>query len=92
MLLSALMADNLDSWLVEALPWVLLKHPDLAWEWLVSAAKVNDLQNKLGFITNVARRLAEKLGQDETGSLLREQELALEKSRLVREETYVTTP
>jgi transcriptional regulator with XRE-family HTH domain len=87
-MLSALRADNLDSRLVEALPWVLLKHPDLNWEWLVRAAKVNDLQNKLGFVTNVARRLAEKLGKHETVSLLREQESVLERSRLVREETF----
>jgi transcriptional regulator with XRE-family HTH domain len=86
-MLSALMAENLDSRLAEALPWVLLKHPDLDWEWLVRAAKVNDLQNKLGFVTNVARRLAEKLGKHETASLLRNQESALERSRLVREET-----
>ena len=86
-MLSALRADNLDSRLTEALPWVLLKHPDLNWEWLVRAAKVNDLQNKLGFITSVARRLAEKLGKHETVSLLREQESVLERSRLVREET-----
>jgi transcriptional regulator with XRE-family HTH domain len=86
-MLSALRADNLDTRLAEALPWVLLKHPDLNWEWLVRAAKVNDLQNKLGFVTSVARRLAEKLGNHETVSLLREQESTLERSRLVREET-----
>jgi transcriptional regulator with XRE-family HTH domain len=86
-MLYALRADNLDSRLAEALPWVLLKHPDLNWEWLVCAAKVNDLQNKLGFVTHVARRLAEKLGKQETVSLLREQESTLERSRLVREET-----
>jgi hypothetical protein len=65
----------------------LLKHPDLDWQWLVRAAKISDLQNKLGFLTNVARRLAEKLGKDETATLLREQESALDRSRLVREET-----
>ena len=86
-MLSALSANNLDSRLAEALPWVLLKHPDLNWEWLVRAAKVNDLQNKLGFVTSVARRLAEKLGNHETVSLLRAQESVLERSRLVREET-----
>lgn len=86
-MLSALRADNLDSRLAEALPWVLLKHPDLDWAWLIRAAKVNDLQNKLGFVTNVARRLAEKLGKHGTVSLLREQESVLERSRLVREET-----
>lgn len=85
--LSALRADNLDSRLAEALPWVLLKHPDLNWEWLVRAAKINDLQNKLGFLTNVARRLAENQDKHETASLLREQESILEGSRLVREET-----
>ena len=86
-MLSALQANNLDSRLAEALPWLLLKHADLNWEWLVRAAKANDLQNKLGFLTNVARRLAEKQGKHETALLLREQESVLERSRLVREET-----
>jgi transcriptional regulator with XRE-family HTH domain len=86
-MLSALMTEDLDSRLAEALPWLLLKHPDLNWDWLVRAAKINDLQNKLGFVTSVARQLAEKLGKYETVSLLREQESTLERSRLVREET-----
>ncbi|HEY8226746.1 MAG TPA: helix-turn-helix transcriptional regulator [Pyrinomonadaceae bacterium] len=86
-MLSALKFENLDTRLAEALPWVLLKHPDLNWEWLVRAAKVNDLQNKLGFVTSVARRLAEKLGKHETVSLLGEQESTLERSRLAREDT-----
>jgi hypothetical protein len=87
-LLFALRAENLDSRLAEALPWVLLEHPDLNWEWLVREAKVNDLQNRLGFVTNLARRLAEKSGKYETVSLLRDQESALERSRLAREETF----
>lgn len=85
--LSALKTKNLDTRLAEALPWVLLEHPELDWQWLISAAKVNDLQNKLGFLTNVARRLAEKLGKNETATLLSAQESALERSRLVQEET-----
>jgi transcriptional regulator with XRE-family HTH domain len=85
--LSALSTKNLDTRLAEALPWVLLEHTELDWQWLVRAAKVNDLQNKLGFLTNVARRLAEKLGKGETALLLREHESALEQSRLVQEET-----
>lgn len=86
-LLSALSAKNLDARLVEALPWVLLKYPDLDWAWLIGSAKVNDLQNKLGFVTNLARRLAEKLGKDDAAALLRDKETALEPSRLLREET-----
>ena len=85
--LSALGNEELDTRLAEALPWVLLEHPDLDWQWLVHAAKVNDLQNKLGFVTNVARRLGEKLGRNDTAKLLRDQESALERSRLVREDT-----
>jgi len=68
--LSALKTKNLDSRLAEALPWVLLEQPELDCQWLMSAAKVSDLQNKLGFLTNVARRLAEKLGKNETAMLL----------------------
>ncbi len=69
-LLSALSAGDLDVRLTEALPWVLLKFPDLDWEWLVAAVKVNDLQNRLGFVTGVARRLAEMSGDSETSALL----------------------
>jgi hypothetical protein len=85
--LSALGNEDLDTRLAEALPWVLMEHADLDWQWLVRAAKVNDLQNKLGFVTNVARRLAEKLGKHDTAKLLLDQEVALKRSRLVREET-----
>jgi transcriptional regulator with XRE-family HTH domain len=85
--LSALGNEDLDTRLAEALPWVLLEHPDLDWQWLVRTAKVNDLQNKLGFVTNVARRLGEKLGRTDTAKLLRDQEVALERSRLAREDT-----
>ncbi len=86
-LLSALSAKSLDSRLTEALPWVLLKYPDLDWQSLVNIAKVRDLQNKLGFVTSVARRVAEKLKKNDTAKLLRKQELVLERSRLFLEDT-----
>ncbi|MGH9760064.1 MAG: helix-turn-helix domain-containing protein, partial [Blastocatellia bacterium] len=50
-LASALRFGNLDSRLTEALPWVALRFPALDWPWLVSTAKLNDLQNRLGFVT-----------------------------------------
>ena len=86
-LASALQVGNLDSRLVEALPWVLLRFPELDWQWLVSTAKLNDLQNRLGFLTSVARRLAERRGEKEKASLLAQRESLLERSRLVREDT-----
>ena len=84
---SALQSSELDSRLTEALPWVLLRFPELNWQWLISAAKLNDLQNRLGFVTNVARRLAERRGESETAALLAQQESVLERSRLAREDT-----
>ncbi|MGH9847023.1 MAG: hypothetical protein ACREEM_50650, partial [Blastocatellia bacterium] len=87
LLLSALGKDHLDSRLIEALPWVVLKFPDLNWRWLTNAAKVSDLQNRLGYVTSVARRLAELRGEREKAALLATEESALERSRLVREDT-----
>ena len=86
-LLSALSAKHLEGRLVEALPWILLKYPDLDWQSLVSAAKLRDLQNRLGFVTNLARRIAEKRGENSTAQLLRKHEENLEWSRLFLEDT-----
>ncbi len=86
-LLSALSAGDLDSRLVEALPWVVWKFPEMDWGWLMVAAKVHDLQNRLGFVTGVARQLAEQSGEtDKTAQILR-RESELERSRLAREDT-----
>ena len=86
-LASALGNSNLDSRVTEALPWVLLHYPNLDWQWLVKAVKLHDLQNRLGFVTNVARRVAESLGREETTAMLAQQESGLEPSRLTREDT-----
>ena len=85
-LLAALSAKSLDSRLTEALPWVLLQYPDLDWESLIAACKLRDLQNKLGFVTSIARRLAEKRNEKDKVKVLRTQELRLERSRLLIEE------
>ena len=86
-LLSALSARELNSRLVEALPWVLLEYLDLNWSSLVNAAKVRDLQNRLGYVTSLARRVAEKQGASEKAAALRRRESELERSRLLREDT-----
>ncbi len=86
-LVSALQSNDLDSRLTEALPWVVLTFPDLDWQWLVNAAKLGDLQNRLGFVTTVARRLAEREGDHNKAALLQEKEDLLERSRLARQDT-----
>ena len=72
--------------MIEGLPWLLLEYPDLDWKLLISAAKLRDLQNRLGLVTCVARMLAEKLGEFDKAELLRVQE-TLERSRLLLEDT-----
>ncbi len=86
-LLSALSATDLNSRLTEALPWVLLRYADLDWQSLVREVKVRDLQNRLGFLTSVARRVAEKQGDTEKAEWLRSKESDLERSRLLLEDT-----
>jgi hypothetical protein len=81
-LLSALSARCLESRVAEACPWLLLQYPDLDWDSLVSAAKARDLQNRLGLVTCVARRVAEKRGEKNKIELLRKQERVLDRSRL----------
>lgn len=87
-LLAGLSAGDLNSRLIEALPWLLLEYPDLNWSFLVNAAKVRDLQNRLGFATSLARRVAEKKGASERAEQLRLKESGLEQSRLLREDTF----
>ncbi|MEQ1759292.1 MAG: helix-turn-helix transcriptional regulator [Vicinamibacterales bacterium] len=80
--------DRLDARLVEALPWVLLHFPDMDWAWLVSQAKLHDLQNRLGCVVTVARALAERLGHASTTATLRTWEEVLERSRLQLEDAF----
>ena len=86
-LLSGLSTADLESRLVEALPWVVWSFPEMDWQWLKRAAKLHDLQNRLGFVTSVARGLAEKHGEREKADLLAQRILELEWSRLAREDT-----
>jgi hypothetical protein len=86
-LLSALSARDLNSRLTEALPWLLLEYSDLDWQSLVTEAKARDLQNRLGFLVSVARRIAERQGNREKAEWLRSKEVTLESFRLLLEDT-----
>jgi transcriptional regulator with XRE-family HTH domain len=88
LLLRILRAREVDSRVLEALPWMLLRFPNLDWPWLLREAKANDLQNRLGFLLGVARELAELRGEQDTARAFAAQERALEGSRLQREDTF----
>jgi hypothetical protein len=68
--------------------WVALTYANLDWEWLVRQAKVEDLQNRLGFLVTLARQLAEQRDNAEAVARLTRAEQALEYSRLQREDAF----
>jgi transcriptional regulator with XRE-family HTH domain len=86
-LLSALAMSDCEARLVEGLPWLLLEF-DLDSAWLVQQARLHNLQNRLGFVVNLARRVAEQTPhhRHHAESLLRLQQ-ELERSRLAAEDT-----
>lgn len=86
-LLTALAQDDLEPRLVEALPWLVLRYTMLDWSWVVREAKVRDLQNRLGFVVGLARRLAERAADQGKALTLTNLEAELDRSRLAREDT-----
>lgn len=54
-LLTALSQSNLEARVAEGLPWVVSHYPDMDFDWLVQQARVNNLQNRLGFCVTLAR-------------------------------------
>jgi transcriptional regulator with XRE-family HTH domain len=82
-LLAALCQRSLPSRVVEALPWLAFHFPDLNRDWLVERAKLQDVQNRLAFVVTLASELAGAA----VALRLRELVLALEPSRLAREDT-----
>ena len=87
-LVSALLPETVEARLVEALPWLVAKYPDLDWDWVVSQAKLHDVQNRLGFVVTVAKRLAEMRGESTTAEALGKLEPVLERARLQREDAF----
>lgn len=87
-LISVLSAGGLDARIVEALPWVVMNVSERNWKQVVAAAKIGDLQNLLGFVTSLARRVAEKRGERERAAVLKKREEALARSRLLKEDAF----
>lgn len=86
-LLNALNESDLDSRVVEGLPWLVLRYTDMDWNWLVQNAKVSDRQNRLGFVATLALQLNGKSTEAQRSRKLAEYVGVLDRSRLVREDT-----
>ena len=90
-LLTALGQTSLDGRVAEALPWVAMKYarPDT---WLVETARKFNLQNKLGFVVRLGRRVAESHSDNARSKELGNLEEMLEESRLAKEGFFYRPP
>ena len=84
LLLAALENPALESRLAEALPWLAWRFAALDWEYVVSRAKMLDLQNRLGFVVTLGKQLADQHGDTQSSELLRSVEERLRNSVLAR--------
>jgi len=88
-LLKALACEKLDPRLIEALPWLLLQFDGSAFDAIVEPAKLQDLQNRFGFVVSLAREIADHDPRWlHRAGKLRQLEETLEPSRLAREDGY----
>jgi hypothetical protein len=85
-LLVALDTEDLDSRVTEALPWFPLHFPELNWQWLMNEAKCRDRQNRLVFVIELGRKVAEANADAPLAEALRKRVAALERSRLAVED------
>ena len=80
-LLTALAQRNLEARVAEGLPWLVVRFPDMDFDWLVREARMRNLQNRLGFVVTLAR-LAGK------NNALQRPEQTLAESKLVKEDSF----
>jgi transcriptional regulator with XRE-family HTH domain len=59
-LVAALAQSDLESRVTEALPWILLNYPEVDKNWLVAQARLGNLSNRLGFVVDLAKSVAER--------------------------------
>ena len=87
LVLTALRQEQLEPRLAEALPWLLVRYPNLNWEWLVDQAKRDNLQNRLGYLTTVAKEVAEQRHDPDAASTLLRWQQTLDEARLAKTDT-----
>lgn len=80
LIIAILKRDHVAPAITAAIPWLLLRFPQINVEWLIDQARLNNLQNRLGFLTDLAIQLRE-------APHLAPLRAALDDSRLAREDT-----
>ena len=87
-LIAALRADELESRLVEALPWVIQTFSELNWKLVIESAKLADAQNRLGFLIALALEKADQNGDRENSEIFKELLSNLGGSRLFSDDSF----
>jgi DNA-binding XRE family transcriptional regulator len=86
--LNAVVKRDLDTRLVEAVPWVLSTFTDLDWDWLRDHAKLRNAQNRLGYLVYLADEASLTLPAcQSTVEVLSKCKMELEEARLASEGT-----
>jgi transcriptional regulator with XRE-family HTH domain len=91
-LLNALVQDNLEARVTEALPWLMLQYWDMNEankRWLMEQVRLRNLTNRLGFVVTLAKEVGARSGDTTSGryQALVQWEHELRQSRLDREDT-----
>ena len=87
-LLAALACSDLDEKVVEALPWLVLRYPNLDWTWALKEARRRKIQNRMGYVVSLALRVAATDGATEVLMNLSNIEEELFTVRLDAEDTF----
>lgn len=88
LLLRTLRHPALEARLVAGLPWLVLNHVDMDWQWVLDQARVRNLQNRVGFVLSLAQQLALRLNRKQEANKLGTMQQALEESRLAKEDAF----
>lgn len=83
----ALSNPSLDRRVAEAFPWLVLRYAEMDWTWALRELKARDLQNRFGFVVTLAREVAEQRNLSSPDHL-KQLESKVERSRLVRQDTF----
>ena len=86
-LLASLKAPFLPARVTEALPWLLVTFASLDWGWLLDQVKLSNVQNRLGYLVELARDVANSKGETAVASKLDDVQGRLEESRLAKEDS-----
>ena len=86
--LNAVVKRDVDTRLVEAVPWVLSTYTDLDWDWLRDHARLRNAQNRLGYLVHLAGETSRTTPARESAvEVLSKWRMELEEARLAGEGT-----